>query len=522
MKDVEQIYCELTGINDYVELGIDKAIQALGILIDISCDLLRSEGFNHALKQSERLLSQDLSETQRSTIHYFVGNAWSGLRALKHSGQEKIWDWEQIEIENEILNFRLCNQCSIRSEQDSVRFCQTNTNLGNTLSHVGRFVDAILYWDMALRQNPTFGMALANKGFGLVSYARSLYDNGHVGVFLKFAYSLLKRGLQTDDIHTGGRTTFEQTAKDVEARVGKEFLNEPLDMTNYSLGDSEAEQRYRRWCMDNHLFLNPLNDLSSCNIAARDILSCPSLYTSIDESSASPPAYFGFYNQIKQEYVSARYLFYDSAESSEPHYSDRDVLLYNTLDYPCYGLNSEKVKIAFRMVYSLFDKIAYFINEYLRLKIPDKKTSFKTLWYNKQQKSKGLRDEFADLKNWPFRGLFWLAKDLSENRREYRESMEPDARSLVDIRNYLEHKYLTITEYDMSGIGDKVDKTRSKVYSISRDDFALKTLRLMKLARAALIYLSLGVHIEERKRLSEVDEIIAPMPLDVWDDEWKT
>ena len=36
---------------------------------------------------------------------------------------------------------------------------------------------------------------------------------------------------------------------------------------------------------------------------------------------------------------------------------NRDVLLYNTLDYPAYGLAVEKVKVAFRMAYSIFDKI---------------------------------------------------------------------------------------------------------------------------------------------------------------------
>ena len=65
--------------------------------------------------------------------------------------------------------------------------------------------------------------------------------------------------------------------------------------------------------------------------------------------------------------------------------------MFNTLDYPSYSLAVERMKAAFRMAYSLFDKIAYFLNEYLRLGIPERNVSFRTLWYEDQQKKKGLK-----------------------------------------------------------------------------------------------------------------------------------
>lgn len=520
MDEIEIIYKELISKKNFAEWGLDKAIQAIGVLTDISCDLSRADGLNYAIKQADVLCSKNLSELQRSTIYYFKGNAWSGLRALKRSNSRAIWDWQQTEIENEILNFRLFNRCSEISSK-SPYFCKANTNLGNTLSHVGRFVDAIIYWEKALQCNSSFGMALANKGYGMISYARSLYDNGHVGVFLQFAYSFLKQGLQSKEIYPGARRAFEHAIQDIETRVGKEFLVKPFDMNNFSLGNSKAERQYRKWCLDSHLFLNPLNDLGAYNIAACDILSCPSLYTSKDDTSPYPPVYFGFYNQLKQEYVSARFLLYESLQSYKLHYSDSEVQIYNTLDYPCYGINIEKTKIAFRMTYSVFDKMAYFLNEYLKLRVPETKVSFKTIWYKEQRKTEGLRKEFVDFENWPLRGLFWLAKDLSENRSDLRNSIEPDAQDLVNIRNHLEHKYLTITEYEMSDVKELSNGTQMRVYRITRDSFLLKTLKLLKLARAAMIYLSLGVHVEERKKTSKAGGIIAPMPLDIWEDNWK-
>ncbi|MCB9422966.1 MAG: hypothetical protein H6667_24410 [Ardenticatenaceae bacterium] len=94
------------------------------------------------------------------------------------------------------------------------------------------------------------------------------------------------------------------------------------------------------------------------------------------------------------------------------------------------------------MTYSLFDKISYFLNAYLALKIPETRVNFRTIWYTNQQRNKGLKSEFKDRQNWPLRGLFWLSKDLYEDKEGFKNSTEPDAHNLADIRNHLEHKYL--------------------------------------------------------------------------------
>ncbi|MDB5307942.1 MAG: hypothetical protein JWO38_2144 [Gemmataceae bacterium] len=51
-----------------------------------------------------------------------------------------------------------------------------------------------------------------------------------------------------------------------------------------------------------------------------------------------------------------------------------------------------------------------------------------------------------------------------------------------------------------------------------------KSLRLMKMARAALTYLSLAIHAEEKKREQTRPKkgLVLPMPVDTWEDNWKT
>ncbi|MBW1999918.1 MAG: hypothetical protein JRJ29_18400 [Deltaproteobacteria bacterium] len=56
-----------------------------------------------------------------------------------------------------------------------------------------------------------------------------------------------------------------------------------------------------------------------------------------------------------------------------------------------------------------------------------------------------------------------------------------------------------------------------------RRDFQEKALRLIKMVRAALVYLSLSIHWEEQKRKKErgPEAIVPGMPLGIWEDEWK-
>src|SRR3546814_9470374 len=73
---------------------------------------------------------------------------------------------------------------------------------------------------------------------------------------------------------------------------------------------SKAERAYRRWCLERRLFVNPLNDLGAHPLAAFDDFVLPPLSERFGdrESAVTPPAVIGFFNQMKQEYASARFM----------------------------------------------------------------------------------------------------------------------------------------------------------------------------------------------------------------------
>lgn len=516
-------YKSLMSVKTLDSLPIELALEHIGELTDISLDLRKIEGLRHAITLSEALQKRQMNPGQKAILHYFSANAWANLRSISRAGSKLVWDWEQKEIEKEIIHLRFALQEKGFQSLPKERQCQILTNLANCLNHVGRFVEAIEYWDKALEIVPSFAMALGNRGVALSYYAKALYDQGHTAVFLRQAHIDLSTTLSSA-LHTDAQRGFKKCQIQIESVLSPEYLAKGIDMYSFSLGDSESEIRYRKWCLSNRLFLNPLNDLGPYPIAARDVFHTPNIVVGIGEG----PYYPGYFNQMKQEFVSARYLYYEGISARQPHFSDRDVRLFNTLDYPSYSLAVEKVKTAFRVAYSLLDKIAYFLNHYLHLSIPERKVALKTFWYASQSRDKGLRPEFQRCEIWPLRGLFWLSKDLYEDKPDFKESIEPDGQALSEIRNHLEHKYLKLHENDWPGPPSNnaevsLALSDTLAFSISRGEFEAKTLKLLKMVRAALIYLSLAIHCEERQRAKRRDKnsIVPGMPLDIWEDGWK-
>jgi tetratricopeptide (TPR) repeat protein len=499
------------------EIGDDTevrtALERIAKLVDSSCDEGNIEGLKTALGLIDRYIKNRKYEDQVALLQYFAANAWAGIRKTLRSENELTWNWEQEELQEEVLCLRLAIQDPSFSTLPPVRRCQVATNLGNALSVIGRGIEAIEFWNRAIEIDSTFAMALGNRGEAFYYYAYTLYDRHHQHILLRQAVIDLRSAL-ANDISAKPAKHFRCLDRLISKHLGENYIEQGDDLDSFSLGDTSEENKYRTWCLDQTLFLNPLNDLCKSAVAARDVFSCPS----ITVRGSRGPCHHGFFNQMKQEFVSARYFYFDGINSTKPHFSDREVLLHNTFDSPSYSLAVEKIKMAFRSAYSLFDKIAFFVNDYFELKIRHDAVKFQTLWYEKQYVKNGLRGEFTNRANWPMRGLFALSKDLYTYNDEFQNAMEPDARALRSIRNHSEHKYLKLHEYlsqDILAANDTSGLRDDLAYSMTRNDFQLKTLRLLKIARAAIIYLSLGVESEERRRKSASNEKVITLPLEM-------
>ena len=500
-------------------LSDSEAFMLIGRLVDQAADGADLVLVDQSLLLADELGARALQPQEVALLDYFRANAWACRCQKRLSDRAAAWDFEQHEVQQQVFLLRRAANGPGFAAMDAVRRCQILTNLGNQLDTLGRFVDARACWSAALAIDSNFWMARANRGRGLMYYAGALYDPGQREVFALHAHRDLAEALTLIAKYphlgdAGLAPFFAKKAEQIKCHYDIEAIGRVHRPDGWGMGEETTERAYRRWCLDNVLFLNPLNDVEAASIASNDIMGLPNFTTKINE----PPIIVGMFNELKQSFASARWMLWEGIRSDEPHFSDREVLLYNTLDYPSYGLSVERVKVAFRMMYSILDKISYFLNHYLALGIPEKRVNFKTIWREKD--GRGLvRERFAKSENWPLRGLFWLSRDLFEE--DMRDSTEPEARALAELRNHLEHKYVKVHDVLLPPMSTDDPFHDTLAHAITRSDLERRTLRLTQLVRSALIYLLLGMHREEHERAKGKEGPTMTMPLDPWLDDWK-
>lgn len=469
-----------------------EILEIIGSLFETSRENKDLERLQTSIKIANEIDVDSFDTHSKAILHYFLGNAWSYVQDIKFPNET--FPLETNELENQIIHLRKAHSL-IKECNDKYNECQILTNLGNLFSHIGRFSEAQEYFNTCLEVDCNFGMAIGNRGFGLYYYARVIFEPIHQFIFMQHARRDLLSSVASNQVYYDAKHVFHSVAQEIEKAYSIEQLNDFKKYNDYFDGKEAYEIEYREWCAVNKLFINPLNDVLIESVVSNDFLFTPSMILGFEEK----PIYHSLFNQLKQEFVTARFLFYEALNQNEPHYSDKDVVLMDTLDYAVYSYTLEKVKIAFRMSYSIFDKIAYFINLYLKLGHDPNRVSFRNVWYNNLNKEKGLDGKISTTKNWAMRGLFWLSKDLYE--KDFDLTIEPEAKEVATIRNFIEHKSFKIIDSFKPGWSKK-----SETFEIDRSLFYDKTFKLLKLSRSALMYLSFLIYDEEKERSKLFDD----------------
>ena len=175
-----------------------------------------------------------------------------------------------------------------------------------------------------------------------------------------------------------------------------------------------------------------------------------------------------------------------------PEFMMRDVLMLDSGEGPVLGHLTEELRSAFRSSYAIFDKIGLFLNDYYQIGIKPRNVTFRHVWSEKPNSGVfTLRPRFTGHRNWMLRGLYYLSNDLFDEA--FKEVSEPDAANLAKLRQQTEHRFLSLQDYQH---GESTETHRL----ISIGEFQQKALRLLRLGREALIYLSLSMHREEAIR----------------------
>ena len=480
---------------------------------DIDHDVNRTR----ALIDEAKTILSDHDEPAYAPLFYSVGTSTTIIRDAilksKPSNDNPYTDSEVIKKHSEaIWYFRhaedLVNQ--IEEAEDTKSHITgfkmiLYVNLGNALDFCGRKCSAIDYYCKAIKVHP-FGMALGNIGRCLERYADLEGDVGHRAVLFKTAYKYYLEAEQSADVYTyqEARDGFHRHREAMELRFGKDVLESPTIYDPVGTGSVE-EKSYRYWCLENHLFLNTLNDLLENNPSfMTDPLHITSITTGIEQ--VQPPFVFEMFDQVKEEFIYARHLLYEVTHGDyEVHYADRETHLDDILNYSTYSIRLEKLKTAFRTIYSLLDRIAFLLNSYLGLGIGEKQVGFDRIW-----------DALADKEgqNIAIGALHWINRDFKD---KFGEADTPHTKKLKDLRNALEHKFVSV---HMLPVENEVELGRDFIYRISEEHLISYTTNLIKIVREALIELTVAIRIEEYKRHND-NEKVAHMNVHEYLDDFK-
>jgi len=465
-------------------LGSDRIISytVSGLLIDIGSALENEE----IVKEGVDMLRNDFEAVEdydAPTAHYNLANGYYASFRFKVMRDSHIGCFAKTELDQARKHYRKALEYDVK---DTGFRAKTWVNLGNCLDTLGRVMDALECYEKSLELKPDLGMALGNKGLALSYYAAVAGE--HQGTFLAEAYSLLSKALQLG-VPPEKTPTFSKYLEEIGQKLpDKQISNGLPEYPGYTIkADSKFDRFLQEFCLANKLYLNICNFCQRCDAAIGDTAVIKKMIVPVDKDSY---LHFSAYlNQIKQDYVTARFLLVLSKyKGLDLDFADKYVRIINTLDYSLHNIYVQLVKTSFKVFYDILDKIACFINDYLELGISETKINFHNVWYS-DRKTKRVRRKIKDTRSFCLNALFDIHREF--------ERAGPHEK-LRDIRNALTHRFVSITMFQQDE------------GNLTEEIFIEQTLELARIVRNAIIYLLQFVYVEENRKEAKTKGILLP------------
>lgn len=463
----------------------------LAIAIDNACDAEDAVALDALDFRCQAMLDEvepgPSSDAARSRLWYYRSNVQSGLQTAR---DPRSWHWRQPHRERQILYLRRA-----RAEPDYVSLptvvrSQIATNLAQNIYALGRVADGLWLYDQALQDQPRFAMALGGRGLVRLELGGLFDDPIRQSLAVQHGLEDLdaagKRSAIWDSDYPAAQAEFARKQQLFGAWLTK--IGGPPKVPTRPLDRTKTERRYRSWAIEEGLFLDPLSLISRHLTWATDHLYLPPhAANGLDE----PPFFYAWFNQLKQEYAAARMLMFEAIDRPGPHFADRELGLVDTRDMAAFGLDLEKMRMAFRSAYSLLDKIAGLLNAWFELGMKPARVDFRNVWHVAGKS--GIRPEFDGRENIPLRGLYWLALDIVGSKPTDPDSISPAAADLHEARNAMEHRALVLTDAERPDPLPWIE-----VRNV--DAFRSSSLDMLRLTRSAMIQLALALRVDVRAK----------------------
>jgi len=470
-----------------------------GFLVDIGNDLRDEKIIREGIDLGEMTLSKTKNNKTQAYLRYCLANGYTCLHQLTER-MGGVVDRTIPQSENLLqAKYHLLLATDIEIDDPSLKV-QLLVNLGNSLDTFGRGIEAIHAYNKALRLNKNFPMAVANRAKALRAFA-DISDKYRASIYVT-AYQDIKSVLDDPKlVQVGGleaQKAFERELAYIESRFqDKSLLKRNIKHPRYETkGLTKFETYYLDFCSHEGLFLNFHIHDDHCEAAIEDPVFIR-LITKLDDNDTF--YYFAKQlNQIKEDYAVARLNLVQSQykQKAFDNISKRTSYVY-ALDYSQFNLYIGLLKSAFKDAFNILDKIAVFINDYYNLELKENNIYFVTtsIW----EDNGAIRKEILNSENISLYALYDIYRDFKSNR----------CQKIKQIRNALTHRRLIVFDSLITSIDDNADK-----HNINSDTLLQETVNLMRLTKAAIIYLINFVNAEEEKKHKVSDKPILSMYAD--------
>lgn len=472
---------EASAIQDPIVLAQIRA-NIGGVLIDLGAYQQNESTIIRGIEFTNSVLAT-LPQDQLSTIHHY--NAANGYSALWQIRVANLFDTGVVEdahIKSKSLHRQALARIDSNLDNLAPRpHARLLVNYANCLDTVGRVVEAVELYDRALTIDPSLGEALGNKAIALERFAFLAQGNTHL--FLIESHRLYTEALQ-QQLPAQAAAYFQKHLDSLSEFMRAHGPMEP-EVNTSPQPSSPFHKFLIEFCVRHQLYLTPTTFIGKERaVIYGDPIFITGMIAPLGEHDKFD-RYITFLNQIKQDYVLARYFLVQSQYHSEViDVVDRDVTLYYPLDYSLHSTYIQLMKASLKAAADVLDKIAFFVRDYCQVTtIQETRVDFQSLWADRNSPGK-LRPELAAKENLFLYAFLDMALDL-RNDGYYG--------FINGLRNALTHRYLVVHDMLLSR------QANSDIPRIELDDFLKDCISAMKLVRAAVMYLIAFVQIEEER-----------------------
>lgn len=399
---------------------------------------------------------------REAEFHYMLGNAYSLLYI------PQLNEWYNPNLNKVIIHFKKAlnslKKRNIYDESQTTLTSQIETNYGNYLSQQGRFMCAKRHWKNAINLNnqPIAHTAMYDNELYLSHYIS--YDEPKAIYHQFLAYKSLCERLKlpnnqayfNDSHYIFDDEKTQNFKRWFEEHYTLDHFKQFYKKNNKKL--SKKEVSYLHWCGENNLFIDELEIDELPEAIHPDSLSLPSISSQFNMTIAyhEELIYHTNLDEIKNDFCYARYLIFSASNipNEKVHFFNDTFKKTDDLTKTIDNIKAQKLKSAFKTLYSIFDKIAYFISHFYDLNDinKDQQISFENL-FKKPNSGKGIKewkphDKLKNSKNQFLHALFYILKDLRDikDQESISDLLNPDLVKICEIRNYIEHRSFKIID----------------------------------------------------------------------------